>query len=303
MVWVTWRQHRGALVGTLAVTVLVSALLAWMGQGVAELNAACAAHDCWTGVAGALGDQVRFVYAALYLGQPALAGLIAVFWGAPLLAREFEQRTNLLAWSQDVTPLRWLGGKIALLGAAAVVLSAVVAIVSWQLIGEMKASGETAFGMSDYRALELWPPTQVLYTLFGFALGLVVGLLTRRTVLAMGVTLVVFAGVRFLVAYTVLWWQPPVRLLVPASAASPFPPGAYELGISYLDSSGQLVTRIPCPDTECLVAHGVPTQELVFQPIDRLGSFQWMEVIAYALLTVVLAGVAWTVVRRATRVS
>ena len=41
--------------------------------------------------------------------------LIGVFLGVPLLAREHEQRTLLLAWSQDITPQRWLWTKLALL--------------------------------------------------------------------------------------------------------------------------------------------------------------------------------------------
>jgi hypothetical protein len=276
MLWITWRQHRAALVGTLAVTVLVSVLLLWLWQGVNELNAACSAHDCWLGVTGALGDRLRYVYTVLYLGQPALAGLIAVFWGAPLLAREFEERTNLLVWSQDVTVARWFGSKIALLGAAAVALSAVLAAASWQLVEAMKVSG--VFGMSDFSSLELWPPTQVLYTLFGFALGLAVGLVTRRTVLAIGMTLLMFAAVRLLIADTVLWWLAPVRLPRPAGGQSALPDGAYDLGS-------------PVSPT------------MVFQPIERVATFRWLEVIVYALLTLVLAGVAWAGVRRTTRVS
>ena len=278
MLWVTWRQHRTALVGMVAVTIAISALLLWMWQAVAELNYACGQHDCITGVPGALGEQLRWVYASLYLGQPVLGGLIAVFWGAPLLAREYEQRTHLLVWSQDVTPLRWLGGKIALLGAAAVVLSAVLAAASWQLVAAMEEAGNS-FNMDGFGALEQWPPTQVLYTLFGFALGLVVGVLVRRTVPAMGAALVVFAFVRLLIAFTVLRWLPPLHLRVAGvDHEVPLPAGAYYVNAAY------------------------PGDDLLYQPIERLATFRWLEVIAYALLTVVCAAVAWTLVRRATRV-
>jgi len=302
MVWITWRQHRTALVGTLVVTAALSALLLWMWQGVAELNAACSALDCWTGVAGAMGGRLTFTYAALNIGQPVLGGLIAVFWAAPLLAREYEQRTYLLAWSQDVTPMRWLGGKVALLGAAAVVLSAVLAVASWQLAMAMKASPGGSFGMTDYRALELWPPTQVMYTLFGFALGLAIGMATRRTVLAMGTTLVAFAAVRFVIAGTVVHWLAPVRVVVPVSADLPVPEQAYYAGASYLDSTGQPVT-LPtgCYEQPCLSQHGVTSVAAVFQPVERAATFQWLEVITYAVLTLACAAVAWTLVRRATR--
>ena len=306
MVWITWRQHRTALVGTLVATVVVTALLLWLWQGVAELNTACSARDCWTGVAGAMGDRLRWVYAVLFLGQPALGGLIAVFWAAPLLAREYEQRTYLLAWSQDVTTMRWLGGKVAVLGTAAVVLSGGLAVVSWGLVQAMKVSPGGTFGMNDYRALELWPPTQVMYTLFGFALGLAVGMATRRIVLAMGTTLVVFVAVRFLIAGTIVHWLAPVRVVLPVTGNSPVPQPvpdlAYDSGVSYLNSAGQSVW-VPggCHDGPCLAQHGVTSVAGVFQPIERVATFQWLEVITYALLTAVFAGVAWTLMRRATR--
>ena len=35
-----------------------------------------------------------------------------MFWGAPLLAREFETGTFRLAWTQSVTRTRWLAVKL-----------------------------------------------------------------------------------------------------------------------------------------------------------------------------------------------
>ena len=303
MLWITWRQHRTALLSTLAATVLISALMLWLWQGVAELNDACAQHDCITGVAGALGARVSYVYTALNLLQPVLGGLIAVFWGAPLLAREYEQHTNLLVWSQDVTPLRWIGSKVVLLGSAAVLLSAGLAAASWQLVEAMGVAGNT-FGMDGFRALDLWPPVQVLYTLFGFVLGLATGLVVRRTVLALGATLVVFALVRAVIANTLLQWLEPTRMLTAPTDDWPLPSGSYSVGTVYLDAAGQEMAPIRgCYDTKCMVEHGAHTLSLTYQPVERLATFQWMEVIAYALLTLVAAGVAWTLVRRATRVS
>ena len=56
--------------------------------------------------------------------------LIGVFLGVPVLAREHEQRTLLLAWSQDVSPARWLWTKLALLGLFVAALTTAVAGVS-----------------------------------------------------------------------------------------------------------------------------------------------------------------------------
>ena len=50
----------------------------------------------------------------------AVPGLIGMFWGAPLVAREFETGTFRLAWTQGVTRTRWLAAKLAVAGAAAI---------------------------------------------------------------------------------------------------------------------------------------------------------------------------------------
>jgi ABC-type nitrate/sulfonate/bicarbonate transport system ATPase subunit len=54
-----------------------------------------------THVVGSRGSWCLMLYAAV----------IAAFWAAPLVSREYEQGTHLLAWSQDVAPSRWLAGK------------------------------------------------------------------------------------------------------------------------------------------------------------------------------------------------
>src|SRR5206468_12843846 len=44
--------------------------------------------------------------------------LVGIFWGAPLIAREVEQGTQRLAWTQSVSRLRWMTTKLVLLLAA-----------------------------------------------------------------------------------------------------------------------------------------------------------------------------------------
>ena len=42
----------------------------------------------------------------------AVPGLIGIFWGAPLVTRELEERTDRLVWNQSVTRTRWLAVKL-----------------------------------------------------------------------------------------------------------------------------------------------------------------------------------------------
>src|SRR5690606_8190313 len=58
------------------------------------------------------------------------------FWGAPLLAGEFERGTNKLVWTQSVPPRRWLAVKLSLLSlavaAGGLLLSAMVS--AWRSV-------------------------------------------------------------------------------------------------------------------------------------------------------------------------
>ncbi|TWP48318.1 hypothetical protein FKR81_28950 [Lentzea tibetensis] len=143
LLWVTWRQHR-AVVSWTTVLVLVVVLFS--------------------------PDLIDWAF------RNAFGAVVAVFWGAPLVAREFEERTYLVAWGQDVSPARWLAVKCGLLGSAAVVLAALL----------------------DVR--------QIGFTLFGFALGVVAGFVTRRTVPAIAFTLVGYVLVRWLFAGETSVW-------------------------------------------------------------------------------------------------
>ena len=302
MTWLTWRQHRAALLAAAVFVVPLVVVMANFWSSVQELNAACSEHDCWIGVAGALGDQLGHIRGVLTYGPPVLAGLVAVFWGAPMLAREYEQRTYLVAWGQDVPAGRWLAGRAALLTGAAMLLAVPLAAVSWLLVGAMRVNGVWNT-VGPYQTLDLWPPIQVLHTLFGLALGVAVGVLLRRTLLAMGTTLAVFVVVRLVIATTVLHWLPTQRLVTELGGTAPLPPGAAEVGTGYLDGAGQPVTLpVVCGDLQCLTDHGVRHGYVDYQPFERLATFKWAEVIAYGLLTAGLVGLTWARVRRTTRV-
>src|ERR1035437_8616701 len=52
-----------------------------------------------------------------------IPGIIGVFWGAPLVARELEAGTFRLAWTQSVTRTRWLVIKLAVIGLASMAVA------------------------------------------------------------------------------------------------------------------------------------------------------------------------------------
>ena len=105
LAWVTWRQHRAALIGMLAVFLLAAALLVLtsvpLHEATTRLGPAWRAKQQWSRYfVVALNTSVL-----LHQAMPVLAGM---FLGAPLLAREAENGTLQLAWSQGVGRTRWL---------------------------------------------------------------------------------------------------------------------------------------------------------------------------------------------------
>ena len=121
-----------------------------------------------------------------------------MFWGAPLVARELETGTFRLAWTQSVSRLRWLLVKLGLVGLASAARRRAVepdgdVVVQPHRQGEPRTgSAPAAFGVHGF--------VPAGYALFAFALGATTGLLFRRTLPAMAVTLVGFVAARFVVA-------------------------------------------------------------------------------------------------------
>jgi hypothetical protein len=107
LAWLTWRQHRTAIIAGLVLTAAVTASMVYLAARITTINNECGNTACPNGAAQAapLGGPFGLAtlsadLAVVAMFLPLLAGM---FLGTPLLAREHEQRTLLLAWSQDIT--------------------------------------------------------------------------------------------------------------------------------------------------------------------------------------------------------
>ncbi|MFE2753499.1 hypothetical protein ACFXGA_16035 [Actinosynnema sp. NPDC059335] len=307
LAWLTWRQHRWTVLAT-AVPVL-AAIAPALGMAL-HVDATGDTHEL-------LGEwSYLSVAQALALLPGPLGLVIAVFWAAPLLSREYEQRTHLLVWSQDVPPLRWLAAKVVLLGAAAAGLAAGLGLALVTLMNSLNAvhDGYPPFHPFGSDAFEAAPHVQAGYAVFGFALGLLAGATTRRTVPAMGLALVGLGAARLLVARL---WRPhydePLRRVTPYEQYARSPDlgrdGAYRVAGGYADPAGN---EIPFPAgchgatsndgyIGCLVDHDVH-YFVDYHPVERLASFQLIEFSIFAGLAAALFALAFAAVRRARRV-
>src|SRR5205823_11216827 len=147
----------------------------------------------------------------LFLVLPVLLG---VFWGAPLVAREVEQGTHRLAWTQGVGRVRWATTKMAALAA---VTAAGFGLFAWLLSWWSRPFVTSSDGRFSYGIFDLRGIVPVGYALLALAAGVAAGALIRRTVPAMLATFAVFAAVRLVVE---LWLRP--HFARPATMAYPF---------------------------------------------------------------------------------
>ena len=107
-------------------------------------------------------------------------GIVGVFWGAPLAAREFEAGTHRLVWTQSVSRTRWLTAKISVIGLASILVAGLLSLmVTWW------ASPLDRVSMNTFANFDQRDVVPIGYAAFAFALGLSAGVLIRRAVPAM----------------------------------------------------------------------------------------------------------------------
>ncbi|HEX9034984.1 MAG TPA: ABC transporter permease subunit [Streptosporangiaceae bacterium] len=330
MIWLTWRQFRAqaaTAVAALAGVVLVYALT---GPGLARRYDTSGIATCH-GRAECAALTVRFLDAVqsdeLYPVLSVLGGalvylapaIIGAFWGAPLVTRELESGTYRLAWNQSVTRTRWLAVKVSLIGLAAMVVVGLLSLVLtlWSRPIDRVGGFPLATGQLDRFSLVIFGARDIAplgYTAFAFTLGVAVGVLVRRTLPAMAVTLAGFAVV-------MLAWPslvrphlfPPVSITAPVAASLTTGvvthngeitvpannlPGAWIISNQTITRTGQVFVlpdvRACATGTQRQCNAWFATQQLrrhlVYQPASRYWAFQWYETAIFLAIALALAG-------------
>ncbi|WP_328872304.1 hypothetical protein OHT76_20475 [Streptomyces sp. NBC_00287] len=113
---------------------------------------------------------------------------VAAWAGGALIGRELENGTARLAWTQSITPARWLTAKLAV---PAVLLT--VGTTALVLLGEWARGKDNPNLVGDWYYPDVYVgtgPTAVAYALTGLALGALAGMLLGRALPAAGAALV-----------------------------------------------------------------------------------------------------------------
>ena len=312
MAWVTWRQHRAALAG---VAVFLGAFAVYLWLTGLQMHHAEAAYchpagslGCAINFTGRYGETAILVSIALQ----AVPALIGAFIGAPVLARELETGTFRYAWTQGIGRLRWTVGKLVPLAVAVTAVAGTFTVLfawynqPWVAAGYVIPFSARVFDLLGV-AFAAWTPA-------AFAIGVLAGMLIRRAVPAIAVTLAAYAGLAFA---TGLWLRE--HYITPLVTRSPNPPGSawavngwYTKGgaFAFDDHGNGIASTVRqlcggrCSGTrtsleQLLGQHGY-THWTSYQPASRFWTFQWIEGGWLLALSVILILVTvWLVRRRA----
>ena len=317
MTWLAWRQSRLQFLIAVCALLLLTLAFTLTEPGLNHLSAEYGARP-----AAFLAQVQTGGYPVLYFAGGAVMYLaplvIGAFWGAPLIARELEAGTHRLAWNQSVTRTRWLLVKIAIGGGAAMLFAGLAGLLLSWWAGPIDRVGGFPVGTSQ---LSRFDPivfgtrgiVPIGAAALAFMIGVTAGLLVRRTIPAMGLTLAVFAAALISMP---LWISP--HLISPAQYTRP---AVANLTTMKMTSSGQLddpVTSLPgawiladqiitaqgkvfslpqvtaCQtgtQSQCdaYLAKQPLRQHVVYQPASRYWIFQILETVIWLAIATALA--------------
>jgi hypothetical protein len=339
MIWLTWRQFRAQAVVAGAALIAMAITLALTGPHLASVFDSNGLATCRTGCgadAGKFIDEVKgsgtelIFYGGIFLVY-AVPALIGLFWGAPMVSREFEAGTFRLAWNQSVTRTRWIAVKLGLIGLAAMVTAGLLSLMTSWWASPLYQAAQQAGGQDPLSINKLAGPlfgaggiAPVGYAAFAFALGVTVGVLIRRTVPAMAVTLAIFAAIQ-------IFWPGVVRphLIPPVHGTEPLAAvtvngmgvapghlfmnvgsisghaGAWVTSARAVNAAGQPATNVPAACAlsntliQCLASHGIRLA-VSYQPASRYWALQWVETGIFLILAAGLGALCYWRIRRLT---
>jgi ABC-type transport system involved in multi-copper enzyme maturation permease subunit len=345
MIWLTWRQSRAQAITAGAILLALAIVLAITGASLASDYNSAGLNTCHlscpqdaTNLLAALrGGALQYMFYGGILAMYLAPALIGLFWGAPLLARELETGTYRLAWNQSVTRDRWTLIKLGAGGLASVAVAGLLSLmISWWATPIDTAESYGGQGLFSNRMTPLLfgarGITPLGYAAFAFVLGVTLGVLLRRAIPAMALTLLLFAAVQLLVPTLI---RPH---LLPADQASR-PLNPYNTSQLSINQNGQMTVQDPAsipgawllsnetvtpaghvftgPAGAACAAENSPVttstsmsacakwlstlhlrQVVTYQPASRFWPLQWTEAAIYLVASAGLGGICVWRIRR-----
>ena len=300
LTWTVLRLHRLALWLWAAYVALTAAVLLWLwgpgssgwhitGRCVAGVANTCTA----TGPGAGTYEYLVALTTSLIRIVPAIA---AAFAGGTLIGRELERGTAQLAWTQSVSPVRWLAAKLAVPAAFLVVGTGI--LVALRRLVASGASGLPENQWFTDGVYGVLGPTAVALPLLGLALGALVAFISRRVITSVCVSLVLTdIVITALGAIRGYFWT---TSTVTGSVREGYRgfTGLF-LDEGAVTASGTRIADPLCRDSaNCLVRHNVTGFYREFQPASHFWQLQLVETGILLALTALTAAAAFALLRR-----
>jgi len=310
--WVAWRQGRsenallaGLLLGLAALLVLTGAHMhsVFNELGLAPCGAAAGDSLPRSCALQAQSFVTRFDGMSQLGPWIGLApGLFGVLAATPLVL-EFDQGTYRLAWTQSITPRRWLAARIGFM-LGVVVLSSVVLIA---LAAYWRHPLDLLGGRVDPTAFDLEGIVPFAYALFAASLVLAIGSITRRTGLAVAGGFGAYLLARLLMRSLREHLIPPVHALTHPPDGPAGIRHAWVISQSYSGPHGsaaayavlrKCLTNDGDLNSHCIAQHHI-LSSWIYQPASRFWPLQAIEGgVFLALSAVCLALAVWWIRNR-----
>jgi hypothetical protein len=221
MTTLIWRQHRWQALWTIVTVVAVCVLILdlglsaqhWLADYHAWLRALAAAgcppptahsgvfhvrsaQTCLElkdrypgGLQAAFASHFSTALVLSQFGLPMVFAFVGAMVGAPLVAREAEQRTHLTAWTQSVSRRRWYISKISALAAVLAVGGVAAGVFNAWLQRRLTAGDVTTTRWDWFVSINLVLAGEAV---LAFALAVAFGAILKRTLPAIGSAMATF---------------------------------------------------------------------------------------------------------------
>jgi len=196
MIWLAWRQFRVQAAFALFALIVFAVIFGVTHGHILHLYNTVVkpcgrVGDC-NSVKNAFLNHYDF-YEHLVQGSILFPAVIGAFWGAPLVAKEFESGTFRLTWTQSEMRIKWLAAKLAVAATASAIFMGL-----FSLMATWWSSSWDVVNGDPYSTFDVRNIVPVGYALFAFALGVALGVLIKRTLPAMAATFVGYGVIRVL---------------------------------------------------------------------------------------------------------
>jgi hypothetical protein len=313
VIWVTWHRYRVRflVLAFYTVVLIVAMFITEHAYEVAKTNFGSCANAC-VSFSNAQKDGT-WVSVGLAI-VPLLVGLVL---GTPIVATEFENKTNRLAWSQGMTRTTWLVRTWSVLAVGTVILMSVLVLFTQWWATHIVTSGGNGGALIQPQQMLITGVDPIGEALLALTLGMFIGIIARRYLSPYATSVVLIIAVGVAIQWFALPHLASRTFKATVDGGLPhYPRNAWNVGTGLLRiHAGHNSVSIASAVKYCMSPHSGPVskvganqwaclairnvrQVIFFQPESHYWTLQWREAGIYVVLAGLLLGLSVWSVRR-----